>query len=597
MGRSHTGACWVVAGHHPRVKPLLSVVSLLVSSALCACSPPACEANSCRPTANAACEVGLDTNRDGLCDRSVADWSRGAALPESGHRADIYNQGPALNDVRAKGLQHFLSWPVSVSGVLLPNRPMQALLDPNTPNAKTRDLQAAARNVLGFGTMPEMYSYLGLPTRDASDEAQPGVPWPDWVKSGDRLGVGTVETPQGPAMTFSCATCHAANLFGRTVIGMTNRKEQANEFFHKAAGFFPILDADVFVKLMGADRNELQRFLITQKHLGAVGSKTPQVIGLDTSLAQVSMSLARRADDAMATRDVAVEASPRPNLLETFVADSKPAVWWTVKYKTRWLSDGSIVEGNPIFTNFLWNELGRGTDLDALQDWLKQNQQVVDELTVMVFATDAPRWVDFFGVDSLDEAAVKRGEQQFQTRCASCHGTYEKNWSAETKEARLTTTRVRYHPQTPVLDVGTSPQRAQGMAAFAESLNKLTVSQWMNTVVEVQQGYVPPPLDGVWARYPYLHNQSVPSLCELLGPASARTKVFYMGDDENPETDYDSKCVGLPVGDKVPESWKADARRKYDTTIAGLSNQGHDAWVQDLSTDARDDLIEFLKTL
>lgn len=572
---------------------------LLLLVLVAACAPPPCDPNACRASANAACEVGLDTNRDGLCDRETADWSRTAQVPEAGHRADIYNLGPALNDVRARGLQHFLAWPVSVSGALLPNRPMQNLLDPNTTDTKTLGLQSTARRFLGFGTTPEMHAYLGLPVRDDNPEAQPGVPWPDWVKPGDRLGVGTVATPEGEAMTFSCATCHAANLFGRTVVGLTNRKEQANEFFHKAAGFFPLLDASVFVNTFGANRAELQRFLITQQHLAAVGSKTPQVRGLDTSLAQVSLSLARRTNDALATRDAAVEASPRPNQLETFVADSKPAVWWTLKYKTRWLSDGSIVSGNPVFTNFLWNELGRGTDLDALQGWLTQNQTVVDELTVMVFATEAPRWVDFFGVDSIDEAAAMRGEPTFQARCASCHGTYEKGWTAAgaDKAARLATTRVRYHPQTPVLDVGTSPQRAQGMAAFAQSLNGLTVSQWMKTVVEVQAGYVPPPLEGIWARYPYLHNQSVPTLCELLGPASARTKVFYMGDDADPATDYDSRCVGLPVGDAVPEPWKADAQRQYDTTRAGLSNQGHDGWVVELGDAERMDLIEYLKTL
>lgn len=570
---------------------------------LSACKPPACEEGGCRPSEGATCEVGIDENADGLCDRSTANWSGDSSLPESGNRADVYNLGSALNDVRARGLQHFLSWPVSVSGVLLPNRPMQALLDPNTTSTDTKNLQSAARTVLGFGTTPEMYTYLGLPQRDSNSEAQPGVPWPSWVKEGDYLGVGTVNTPQGEALTFSCATCHAHRLFGRTVVGLTNRHEQANEFFHKAAGFFPLLDRDVFVNTMGANPQELQRFLITQEHLGAVGSKTPVALGLDTSLAQVSLSLARREEDANATRDAGVEMNPRENLLATYVADSKPAVWWTVKYKTRWLSDGSIVQGNPIFTNFLWNEIGRGTDLDVLQDWLGKNQNIVDELTVFVFATPSPKWVEFFGADSLDEAAAKRGETTFNAMCSSCHGTYEKDWSAATKEARLATTRVRYHAQTPVMDVGTSPQRAHGMTAFADSLNKLTVSQWMKTVVEVQQGYVPPPLEGIWARYPYLHNQSVPTLCELLGPASARTPVFYMGDDENPATDYDSTCVGLPVGSAVPDSWKTDAKRKFDTTVPGLSNQGHDEWLKDssgqpiLTVDQRSDLIAYLKTL
>ncbi len=574
------------------------VLLLTVSGVLCACAPPPCDAGGCRLEEEGACEAGLDTDRDGLCDRAVADWSRDATLPAAGHRADVYRLGPALNDVRARGLAHFLSWPVNVSGVLLPDRPMQLVLDPDTTNENTRGLQNAARSFLGFGTLPEMYDYLGLPTRSDEAEALPGVPWPSFVAPGDVLGFGTVETPQGPAFTFSCATCHAANLFGRTVVGLTNRREQANEFFHKSAGFFPLLDAETFTSSFQANRLELERFLLTQQHLGAVGSKTPQVRGLDTSLAQVALSLARRRDDGMATRDSEIEKSPRPNLLDTFVADSKPAVWWNVKYKTRWLADGSIVAGNPVFTNFLWNEIGRGTDLDKLQEWLKDNQHVVDELTAMVFANEAPRWVDFFGEDSIDEEAAQRGEAHFQSLCASCHGTYEKGWSAKTslnKAQRLATTKVRYHAQTPVLDVGTSPQRAQGMEAFAAALNNLTVSQWMKTVVEVQQGYVPPPLEGIWARYPYLHNQSVPTLCELLGPPANRTTVFYMGDDADPSTDYDFGCVGLPVGDAVPESWKADERRRYDTTRPGLSNQGHE--VPAMSSVERAELIEYLKTL
>ncbi|MGM0575220.1 MAG: hypothetical protein ACQEXJ_05775 [Myxococcota bacterium] len=77
------------------------------------------------------------------------------------------------------------------------------------------------------------------------------------------------------------------------------------------------------------------------------------------------------------------------------------------------------------------------------------------------------------------------------------------------------------------------------MAAFAGRLNDLAISQWMGTVVEVQQGYVPPPLDGVWARYPYLHNQSVPTLCDMLTPGPDRPEVFWMGPADDPETDFD----------------------------------------------------------
>ncbi len=221
------------------------------------------------------------------------------------------------------------------------------------------------------------------------------------------------------------------------------------------------------------------------------------------------------------------------------MADSKPAVWWTLKYKTRWLSDGSIVSGNPIFTNFLWNEIGRGTDLVLLEAWLEENRATVDELTVAAFASTPPHYTEFFGPESIDLAAAQRGEELFNATCASCHGTYEKDWDApnagELDAAGLMrTTRVVYHAQTPVLDVGTDLQRAQGMAAFASRLNELAISQWMETVVEVQAGYVPPPLDGIWMRYPYLHNGSVPTLCDLLSPAGERTAVFHNGPADDP---------------------------------------------------------------
>ena len=125
------------------------------------------------------------------------------------------------------------------------------------------------------------------------------------------------------------------------------------------------------------------------------------------------------------------EQNPRPNELETLVADSKPMPWWNMKHKTRWLADGSIVAGNPVHTNFLWNEIGRGTDLEVLEQWLDENDEVVRALTAAVFASEAPRWTDFFPAESLDLEQAKRGQSLFVERCATCHGTYEKGWEGE----------------------------------------------------------------------------------------------------------------------------------------------------------------------
>lgn len=559
-------------------------------------------------TAAAGCTNGIDMNGDGICDRENADWSENARLPEGGDRRDIYQLGEHLQEVVTRGLEHMLVWPVDVSGALLPWGPMQRLLDPEATRSGVLAQQNLMRQQLGFGTLPEMYEWVGLAQHDGSPEAWPGQPWPAWVEEGMYLGVGVIDTPYGEALTYSCATCHTADLFGRTVVGLSNRRAQANEYFHAAAEFYPSIRPSIFRSLTGANEDEVELFTQTQRNLARVGLKIPEARGLDTSLAQVGLSLARRGLDPFASRDVNAEREPRHNELETHIADSKPAVWWNLRYKTAWLSDASIVTGNPIFTNFLWNELGRGTDLELLEAWLQNNLQAVDELTVAVFATEAPRYVDFFGEERVDVEAARRGEALFNATCSQCHGVYLKAWNGDNAhelvgDDLLATTFVQYNPQTTVEDVGTSPLRAEGMAFFAERLNELAISQWMETVVEVQEGYVPPPLVGIWARYPYLHNHSVPTLCEMLLPAHMRSEVFWMGPDQDPETDFDHDCVGLPVGEAIPESWRENPRDEIDTRRTGLSNQGHDEWLQDeqgepiFSAEERRDLVEFLKTL
>ena len=71
----------------------------------------------------------------------------------------------------------------------------------------------------------------------------------------------------------------------------------------------------------------------------------------------------------------------------------------------------------------------------------------------------------------------------------------------------------------------------------------------------------------------------------------------------DPSTDFDADCVGYPTGDAIPASWLDDEEAWFDTTVPGLSNQGHDAMLRDaggawvLSDADRAALVAFLKTL
>ena len=167
----------------------------------------------------------------------------------------------------------------------------------------------------------------------------------------------------------------------------------------------------------------------------------------------------------------------------------------------------------------------------------------------------------------------------------------------------MATTKVIYHEQTPVKDVGTDPNRYLAIKAFSDSLNSLAISKWMKTTVVPQAGYIPPPLVGIWSRYPYLHNNSIPNLCALFTRPENRPSTFIQGPALNRETDYDKDCVGYPVGDKIPKEWQKDTEAIYVAGIGGLTNLGHSRMIVNeqgkelLTPDDKLNLINFLKTL
>src|SRR5205085_1120286 len=113
--------------------------------------------------------------------------------------------------------------------------------------------------------------------------------------------------------------------------------------------------------------------------------------------------------------------------------------------------------------------------------------------------------------------------------------------------------------------------------------------------IHYNTGYQPPPLDGVWATAPYLHNGSVPTLYNLL-KSDTRPKVFTRSYQARLE-DYDAERVGWKVTElaEAPRAaTSADARRVYDTMQPGRSNAGH-TFGDDLTGDERRAVIEYLK--
>jgi len=538
-----------------------------------------------------------------------ADWSRDFEVTKP--RENIYQfENGQFEKVVMQGRKHALFYPVKVTELLMPYAPVKRFFD-SKPNDPVRELLFKMAKVMSpFKNMTEMYSWLGLNDYPSTEQRQTPNAFPTLTTQERSLPMGAtlIDNENGRGLTFGCATCHSADLFGVKVLGMTNRFPRANEFFHVGEKVAPYVNSFIFMKALNATEGERHMLDDAKAAMKNVLTKKPVVLGLDTSLAQVSLSLARRGLDDYATKNPQTQKHPRPKKLETQVADSKPAVWWNLKYKNRWLSDGSIVSGNPVFTNFLWNELGRGTDLRELEKWMNESQDEIEALTAAVFATKPPRYEKFFGGSAIDIEKARRGQIHFVQACQRCHGSYDKAWDLPgseqlSAEEKIQTYRVNYFKKTPVMDVGTDPGRYLGMKDFADDLNRLRISQNMGTLVIPQKGYVPPPLVGIWARWPYFHNNSAPNLCAVLTRASARPKTYWAGAAKDKQTDYDQNCGGYPLGNKTPQAWKQNKEFYYDSSKEGLSNAGHDEKIimkngQEIFTpEQKLELVEFLKTL
>ncbi|WP_231615432.1 c-type cytochrome [Novipirellula artificiosorum] len=186
----------------------------------------------------------------------------------------------------------------------------------------------------------------------------------------------------------------------------------------------------------------------------------------------------------------------------------------------------------------------------------------------------------------VDEKLSLRGKHLFDQSCAECHGTYGDQ--GEYPNRRI-----------PLSEIGTDPVRltalpSEGRAKYAASwFAQRGPLQRQATVVD-PDGYVAPPLDGVWASAPYFHNGSVPTLWHVLHPAQ-RPQVWRPISQQ-----MDQAHVGLEIEvvEKVPltEPDVAIRRTYFDTRRFGKSSAGHD-YPDQLTEQEKWAVLEYLKTL
>jgi len=172
----------------------------------------------------------------------------------------------------------------------------------------------------------------------------------------------------------------------------------------------------------------------------------------------------------------------------------------------------------------------------------------------------------------IQKDAADRGKKIFDQECARCHAF----GGANTGQVE------------PIEAIGTDRHRLDSFTSgLVEKFHSINNPPFVFDAYHKTNGYANVPIDGIWARAPYLHNGAIPNLWTLLQPEAGRPATFYRGYDV-----YDPKNVGF-ISDG-PEAQRAGF--KVDTNVAGNGNQGHPYGIN-LKDAEKWDLIEFLKTL
>jgi len=203
----------------------------------------------------------------------------------------------------------------------------------------------------------------------------------------------------------------------------------------------------------------------------------------------------------------------------------------------------------------------------------REVQQNFKDVLAWLESLEAPKYPG-----KINQELALQGKQLFIDNCEKCHGTYG--------------TRP-YYPNKiiPINEVKTDSTYAQ-YAMNSEIFDWYNES-WFGKSADPAQlipsyGYMAPPLDGVWATAPYLHNGSVPNLETLLESAKRPT---YWSRTFN-SNDYDLEAVGW----KYKVESNGQGKKTYDTSMLGYGNYGH-TFGDEFSTNERKAVIEYLKSL
>jgi mono/diheme cytochrome c family protein len=395
--------------------------------------------------------------------------------------------------------------------------------------------------ILGMGK--DRKNYLG---RDGKNEKLP-------------YDYTAVESKGEVLVAPNCLQCHAQVFNDSLIVGMGNT-------------FINFADDDK-LNLKNLQRLENMLRLTAPKKLAASApfievAKTvgpylkTEVQGVNTADRLAAVLAAHRDPETFQWN-----AKPFLDIPAEVIPTDVPA-WWLLKKKNAMFYNGF---GRGDFGRFLM-----ASNLLTVND-TSESREVdshMPDVLAYIYSIRAPRFPG-----TVDSQLAQEGEQVFNTNCSKCHGSYGSK------------------PEYPNLLIPSAVIQTDSLL-FKSNYSNPQFVEWFNKSwftkgdhparLEPFNGYIAPPLDGIWATAPYLHNGSVPDLESLLN--TGKRPRYWSRNFDNPRYDYEK------MGWQYSRLETPTGKNFYNTTLPGYGNNGH-SFGDRLTEKERRAVLEYLKTL
>jgi mono/diheme cytochrome c family protein len=357
----------------------------------------------------------------------------------------------------------------------------------------------------------------------------------------------------------NCLQCHAQVFDGKLIIGLGNSTID----FTGGEKLDPknAVAAEKLLKNLDPDKYEAaEPFLRVVK---AVGAKlNTQVKGVNIADRLAALLASHRDRNTFRWSDEALLKVPD----EVIPTDVPP--WWLLWKKNAMFYNGF---GRGDFGRFLM-----ASNLFTVNDTAESREvdSHFNDVLAYIQSLRAPAYPK-----QLNRSLVKEGGILFVQNCSKCHGSY----GNAGKYPNLLI---------PESVIGTDSMLFKSnyqSSQFIDWFNNSWFAQGDHPArLEPFDGYIAPPLDGIWITAPYLHNGSVPDLETLLN--SKERPKYWSRDFDNPQYNYEDP------GWKYQVHTAPEGTTVYNTTLPGYGNYGH-TFGDKLSNGERKAIIEYLKTL